>query len=885
MDRPQQPPLLQLVLLAAVIAACSLAGWASAGRSLDHLPPPGAVAGLVAAAAIALLAMAWYRQHRQLRRRKAELRAQNLRLDAAVNNITQALLMFDAEAGLILCNDRYRAMYGLTEQDTRPGTPLRALLQQRARLGNFHGDLEEYCREILADVASGRTTAKTMELSDGRVIALTNQPLAGGGWVCTHQDITELQRAQKDAQQAHDRLTAVIDALPAGLIFYDQEDRLVLSNKTYSEMHAATADVRVPGARFEDILRAAAAREAPEDAVGCEEEWIVARLAAQALPHTVSEHQYGNGRWLRVEKGHTADGGSIGIHIDITELKRREHELNVQNMRFVAALENMSHGLAMFDRERRLVICNERFVALYGLPPELSRPGTTLEQILQQRLVSGSHVGSGEEFVQSRLAMVARGEPCDSVLRMRDDRFIIVGHRPMPDGGWVSTHEDVTERRRSEERIAYLARHDTLTGLANRMLFRESMEGALARVAHGEMLALHCIDLDQFKGINDVLGHAVGDALLKEVAARIRNCVKNTDLVARFGGDEFAVVQVSLRTAKEAASLASRIVRELSQPYDCDGHRSPISASIGVAIAPTDGGDTDTLLRKADIAMYRAKADGRRTFCLFMPEMDAALQARRLLALDLDRALKCHEFALFYQPMVDVRTGDVTGFEALLRWHHPERGLILPSDFIPLAEENGLIVELGEWTLRRACSDAAGWPQELSVAVNLSPLQLRSRRLVRTVVHALAESGLAVGRLELEITESVLLQEEPESRANLAQLKNLGVAIAMDDFGTGYSSLSSLHRFSFDKIKIDRSFVSDLADGSGALAIVRAVASLASSLGMVVTAEGVETAEQLARLRAEGCHEVQGYLFGPPRPAGDVADALARCRQLIARAA
>jgi len=757
MDRPQQPPLLQLALLAAVITACSLAGWASAGRSLDHLQAPAGGAGLLAAVAIALLSLAWYRQNRQLRWRKAELRAQNLRLDAAVNNITQALLMFDAQARLILCNDRYREMYGLSEQDACAGTPLRTLLEHRARLGNFHGDPVQYCAEILADVTTGKTTGKTMELSDGRVIALINQPLAGGGWVCTHQDVTEL--------------------------------------------------------------------------------------------------------------------------------KRREHELNVQNMRFVAALENMSHGLAMFDRERRLVICNERFVALYGLPPELSRPGTTLEQILQHRLASGSHVGEGQDFVQSRLAMVARGEPCDSVLRLRNDRFIIVGHRPMPDGGWVSTHEDVTDRRRSEERIAYLARHDTLTGLANRMLFRESMEGALARVMQGEMLALHCIDLDQFKGINDVLGHAVGDTLLKEVAGRIRSCVKDTDLVARFGGDEFAVVQVSLHSAKEAASLATRIVRELSRPYDCDGHRSPISASIGVAIAPSDGGDTDTLLRKADIAMYRAKADGRRTFCLFMPEMDAELQARRLLTLDLDQALKRHEFALFYQPMVDVQSGQVTGFEALLRWHHSERGLILPSDFIPLAEESGLIVELGEWILRRACSDAASWPEELSVAINLSPLQLRSRGLVRTVVHALAESGLPVGRLELEITESVLLQEEPESRANLAQLKNLGVAIAMDDFGTGYSSLSSLHRFSFDKIKIDRSFIADLSVGSGAIAIVRAVTSLANSLGIVVTAEGVETEEQLKRLRAEGCHEVQGYLFSPPRPASEILDVLARCRHLLVKAA
>ncbi|TMJ28357.1 MAG: EAL domain-containing protein [Alphaproteobacteria bacterium] len=776
-------------------------------------------------------------------------------------------------------------MYGLSPDMALAGTSLRNLLDQRKQLGKFPGDPKQYCTDILADLATGKTTTKTWELSDGRVISVINRPLPGGAWVSTHQDITELHRAQKKAQQAHERLTAVIDAMPAGLIFYDEQDRLVLSNKYFSEMHAATADIRVKGARFAEIMRAVVAREAPDAAAGQAEEWIAARLAAHAAAHDVSEHCYNDGRWLQVQTCRTADGGSIGIHIDITELKRREQQLNIQNMRFEAALENMTQGLAMFDRHRRLVICNARFAQLYDLPPELVTPGTEIEKILRYRVASGSHSGDIADFVQSRMAHAIKGEPSDSVLELRDGRLIAVGHRPMADGGWVSTHEDVTERRRSEDRIAHLARHDTLTGLPNRMRFREYMEGALARVRRGEMLALHCIDLDQFKGINDALGHVAGDALLMQVATRIRACVRETDLIARFGGDEFAVVQVGLQGPQDAGTLAGRIVRELSEPYDFDGPLAPMSASIGIAMAPADGSDADELLRKADIAMYRAKADGRRTFRLFEPDMDAALQARRLLALDLERALKMEEFDVFYQPVVNIATEEVTGFEALMRWRHPQRGLVLPSEFIPIAEEKGLILEVGEWVLRRACRDAAGWPPNLTVAVNLSPLQLRSRKLVRTVVHALAESGLPVSRLELEITESVLLQEDKDAAANLAQLKNLGVAIAMDDFGTGYSSLSSLHRFAFDKIKIDRSFVSDLSDQSGAIAIVRAVMSLANSLGIVVTAEGVETEEQLKRLRAEGCHEVQGYLFSPPRPSNEIADVLARCRHLLAQAA
>ena len=509
-------PLFSLLLLAGSILLLCAGWWAAAkvlGASL-------LVIGLFIACAF--LAAASYRQHTLLRERSAELRDQTLALHAAINNITQALLMFDSEGRLVLCNDRYRHMYGLSAERVLPGASLRSLLAYRKQLGNFPDDPEQYCRDILADLATGKTSSKTWELGDGRVVSIVNQPLPGGGWVSTHQDITELHRAQKDAQQSHDRLAAVIDAMPAGLIFYDDRDRLVLSNQYYTHMHAATADVRVKGARFEAILRAAVAREITDETKVDAEGWIAARLAAHAAPYDLSEHRYKDGRWLRVQTLRTADGGSIGIHIDITELKRREQELNVQNMRFEAALQNMSQGLAMFDRDRKLVICNERFAQLYDLPPELVTPGTGVEDILSYRVASGNICPERADFVQSRMEHVLKGESSDSIVELTDGRLVAVGHRPMADGGWVSTHEDVTERRRSEDRIAHLARHDTLTGLPNRMLFREYMERALTRVRRGEMLALHCIDLDQFKGINDALGHVAGDALLMQVAARIR---------------------------------------------------------------------------------------------------------------------------------------------------------------------------------------------------------------------------------------------------------------------------------------------------------------------------------------------------------------------------
>ncbi len=437
---------------------------------------------------------------------------------------------------------------------------------------------------------------------------------------------------------------------------------------------------------------------------------------------------------------------------------------------------------------------------------------------------------------------------------------------------------DVTERKQAEARIAYMAQHDALTGLPNRVLFRERLDAALAQLGRrGGLLAVHCLDLDHFKSVNDTLGHPIGDDLLRVVAERLKDNLRDCDLVARLGGDEFAVIQMNIERPSEASDLAARLIAALSANYDIQRHEVVIGASIGIALAPNDGDAADILLRNADMALYRAKTE-RGSAHFFEAEMDRRIQARRILELDLRKAFVNGEFDLYYQPLINLDGDRISGFEALLRWHHPERGMVLPGEFIALAEEIGLIGPLGEWVLRRACTEAAGWPGDLKIAVNLSPAQFRTRSVVQAVMSALAYSGLPPHRLELEITESVLLGETEANLAILHQLREIGARISMDDFGTGYSSLSYLRSFPFDKIKIDRSFVRDLAERPDCMAIIRAVTGLGASLGISTTAEGVETREQLERLRAEGCTEAQGFLFSPPRPAAELGALLALTR-------
>jgi diguanylate cyclase (GGDEF)-like protein len=446
------------------------------------------------------------------------------------------------------------------------------------------------------------------------------------------------------------------------------------------------------------------------------------------------------------------------------------------------------------------------------------------------------------------------------------NRLIEVKNQPSTSGGWLATHDDVTERLRAAERIAHMAHHDALTELPNRLLMRANLERRLADLVDGERFAVFYIDVDEFKSVNDSHGHQIGDELLRNIADRLRGCADRDDFAARLGGDEFALIKACTNDLTELSRWAEHLLQVLSAPVQCNGQEISIGASIGISVAPDHGAGVDDLLKRADTAMYAAKSEGRRMVRLFAPEQDEKATQRRLLENDLRHALARGEFEVHYQPLVDLIDDRITGCEALLRWHHPERGMVSPAEFIPIAEESGLINEIGEWVMREACQEAAGWPDEVRVAVNVSPVQFRSKTLALKIAGALADSGLKPGRLEVEVTETVLIRDDQEALTILQQLRQLGVRISLDDFGTGYSSLSYLHRFPFDKIKIDRSFVKDLGQPEDASAIVQAVVSMAASRSMGTTAEGVETEAQRQILRAFGCSQMQGYLFSAAVP-------------------
>jgi diguanylate cyclase (GGDEF)-like protein len=533
------------------------------------------------------------------------------------------------------------------------------------------------------------------------------------------------------------------------------------------------------------------------------------------------------------------------------------------------ALNNMTQGLMQYDAESRIVLFNRRYVEMYGLSLDVIRPGRLFRDVMNHRKATGSFAGDPVKFCDTVLKNVSEKRLTHTVLATKSGRLFQIVNQPLDDGGWVATHEDVTELKRSEQRVEHLAHYDVLTGLPNRALFREKLAHEIRQTEYGNRFALLYLDIDEFKDINDSLGHPVGDEFLKQLAQRLQSCVRPTDFIARLGGDEFAIIQTSVQEAVDVEELVTRVHAVIREPFHCGGHQLSADACIGIAMAPADGSEIDQLIKNADLAMYEAKSSGRRAFRFFVPRMDAVARARRELALDLRSAISNGQFELHYQPIVDLHDDRISGCEALLRWTHPEKGVISPADFIPVAEDTGLITEIGEWVLATACKEAAAWPNHVKLAVNVSPVQFKSQTLALRVVQALAASGLPASRLELEITEAVLIRDDDAALAVLHQLREIGVRIALDDFGTGFSSLSYLQRFPFDKIKIDRSFIKDLGpDGSSS--IVRAVVTIADSRNIVTTAEGVETQQQLDVLRTLGCTQMQGWLFSAARSAPEI---------------
>jgi diguanylate cyclase (GGDEF)-like protein/PAS domain S-box-containing protein len=939
---------------------------------------------------IGALAVQWFRQ-------------QSLRLDVTLNNLSQGVCFFDGAQRLIVCNRRYVELYRIPAERIVPGITLREIVDLRYAAGSHPAMTPDEYLAWRDRIAVADTPSDTLvELHDGRIFEIRHRPMPGHGWVATHEDVTarclaekslaaaktDAERAEHEARVAHGRLINALEVIPEGLAMFDADDRLALWNRRYAELYPESREALAVGTPFEDLLRLGIRKGQYPEAADSEEEWLRDRLARHHAPQSSHEQRLSDDRWVRVEERRTADGGSIGIRVDITELKRREASFR---------LLFLSNPVPMylFDRETlRFLDVNDAAVAHYGHSRERFlemsmldiRPAEDREEIARVA-AQPSHVETGrirrhlkadgseikvaiytrslryEGHVAGLVAAVdlterqrvedelrATREFLDAVVENvpvaidvkepREHRYVLINraaeefwglgreemigrraHEIFPgttaeilEANWkdlvrermpallhdfavdtpgrgmrlarikrhpvfdqsgeprllLSVIEDVTEHRRTEAQIAHMARHDALTDLPNRAAFNDYLALTIDRAAvSATPFAVLCLDLDRFKDVNDVFGHSIGDALLQAATRRLRDAC-GTAFLARIGGDEFNLVTTDLPQPAAARVLAERLTTALAADFNIDGIPLQIGLSVGAAVFPDNGMDAKTLLANADAALYRAKADGRSAVRFFDSEMDQRLHEKRLLQQELRNAIARDEFELHYQPQARIG-GEIFGFEALVRWTHPTRGLVSPGRFIPIAEESGLIGPLSEWILLAACREAASWPRPLQIAVNISANQFRHGDLAGLVHSVLLQTGLSPQRLELEITEGVLVDDIARALSVLRRIKALGVRIAMDDFGTGYSSLSYLQAFPFDKMKIDQSFVSGIENGPQSTAIIRAVIGLARGLDLPVLAEGVETPQQLAYLAREGCDEVQGFLLGRPLPIASYA--------------
>ena len=842
----------------------ALAGWRLAALY---------VAGAAIIIALMIGAAAFFIARRIAR----SIQSQNQRLDAALNNMSQGLAMFDAAARLIVCNRRYIDMFRMPPETVRPGMTLQELIRIRIACGTYAagniGDVDAYVQRVQAQVAQGKTTSVVRESPDGRAIAIVIQPIAGGGWVATHEDITEVRHRETSFR-------FLFENNPVAMWLYDFDSLRILA--------VNAAAVAQYGYSREQFLTMTVLDVRPAD----ERDKLLRFLHATGGEHDgehVGRHQKADGSIIDVgihARPINYEGRRaflVAIH-DITDRKRAEEQLRATQKFLDTVIENVPVPIMVKDvrhdaqdaAEFRYTLVNRAFEELFGISRTQVIGKTVAEFYPKEH--ANFVVAANNDALRSEHPVVlsdhAVRTPGNDVriatatsVAVRDDQ-----QRPQY---LVTVLQDVTERKRTEQRIARIAHYDNLTDLPNRTTFNDALDAALDQAARtGQPFALLTLDLDGFKEANDTHGHAVGDALLVEIARRLQTAAGGA-FVARIGGDEFALIDADTGQPEAAAVLVDRVLQALREEIEIDGRAIPVGATVGGAIYPKDGGNAKTLIVNADVALYRAKAEARGSLLFYDAGMGEEMREHRAIQDDLRSAIERNELLLHYQPQKKMSGGTI-GFEALVRWNSGKRGLVPPGLFIPIAEETGLIVAIGEWVLREACREAATWPRPLTVAVNVSPIQFRNDDLPRLVHEILLETGLPPNRLELEITEGVLIEDYSRAMASLAQLKALGVHIALDDFGTGYSSLSYLHAFRFDKIKIDRAFIGDLEHNQHSIAIVRAVIDLGHSLDIPILAEGVETAEQHALLFRKGCDEVQGYFIGYPRPIADHAELIRR---------
>jgi diguanylate cyclase (GGDEF)-like protein len=806
----------------------------------------------------------------RLARLEAELRVQTERSQHALANMSHGLVMYDAEDRLVVCNDQFLRLYNLDRDVVKPGASQSVVIDHWFSRGNLPGmSQDEFRDEWIANARSRNPKPALVMRYDGRMVQTISRFLPDGGRITVHEDVTERLQYEETLRQQNFMLDAALENMAHGLAFYDGDMRLRVCNTTYRKLYRLSLDETRPGTHLTELIERAMANGAFVSEVSPQQIMENARARIARHDDSPMHRRMSNDTVVSVRYCALAEGGFVATYEDITDRERAIEELSEQYRRFDAALNNMPHGLCMLDSQLRIIVYNKRYLEMYGLSTDVVKPGVPIRDVMEYSCSLGNHPKMTAAQLYADYLERLRDGSYTVNRTLSDGRVIKLNHTRMAHGGWVVTYEDVTERHKTQARFAHMASHDSLTDLPNRTVFRDRMGEGLNLVATaGGHLAVLCLDLDNFKTVNDRLGHAAGDGLLRWVAEKLREHAGPHDTVARLGGDEFAVLQRGPQP-QSAERLARKLVEIIGRPPPLQNQSIHVGVSIGIAVAPDHGLDADELMKCADLALYRAKAKGRGAYQLFEPEMEEQARSRHALEHDLRGALEGREFHLVFQPQVRLDRSELTGFEALLRWNHPTRGPVSPAEFIPIAEETGLIVPIGEWVLRAACATAASWP-DLTIAVNLSPVQFRFRGLVAMVTSALAEAGLPPHRLELEVTETALLDDSEATIEILHQLRALGVRVSLDDFGVGYSSLSYLRKFPFDRIKIDRSFVGTLGESPESVAIVRTIASLGAVLGVETTAEGVETIEQLDFVRECGCTAVQGYYFGRPCPAAEV---------------